>query len=73
MTYINGLKVSCGSLRAGPDIDMKRASVLSPTGARVSAARLRYNRPDDTVDVTEMDPLDAVPLFGRFKEGTAEP
>ncbi|MET7550820.1 hypothetical protein ABZS94_34615 [Streptomyces sp. NPDC005500] len=30
------------------------------------------NRPDDTVDATETDPLDAVPLFERFKEDPAE-
>ncbi|MFI1419922.1 hypothetical protein ACH4VX_18380 [Streptomyces sp. NPDC020731] len=27
-----------------------------------------YDRPDDTVDVMEKDPMDAVPLFDRFKE-----
>ncbi|QUW84409.1 hypothetical protein SMIR_39130 [Streptomyces mirabilis] len=28
----------------------------------------RYNRPADTVDATETNPLDAVPLLRRFKE-----
>jgi hypothetical protein len=29
-----------------------------------------YNRPDDTVGAAETDPLDAVPIFGRFKESS---
>ncbi|WP_406516186.1 hypothetical protein OH809_41145 [Streptomyces sp. NBC_00873] len=78
VTYINGLKVTGHSLRAGPNTDMKRAKVpladrreAGDWGEKSPLPDSRYNRPDDTVDATETDPLDAVPLFGRFQEETA--
>ncbi|MFI2428439.1 tyrosine-type recombinase/integrase [Streptomyces sp. NPDC018955] len=73
--YINGLKVTSHSLRAGPNTDMKRAKVplsdrneAGDWGARSTLSDTEYDRPDDTVDVEEKDPLDAVPLFGRFEK-----
>ncbi|MEU0835997.1 hypothetical protein [Streptomyces sp. NPDC005969] len=47
--------------------------VVQPGKGKSPLPDSRYNRPDDTVDATETDPLDAVPLFGKFKEDTAEP
>ncbi|MFV5997640.1 tyrosine-type recombinase/integrase [Streptomyces sp. NPDC056231] len=80
VTYINGLKVTSHSLRAGPNTDMKRAKVpladrreAGDWGEKSPLPDSRYNRPDDTVDATETDPLDAVPLFGQFKEDPASP
>ncbi|OAH10869.1 phage integrase family protein [Streptomyces jeddahensis] len=78
--YINGLKVTSHSLRAGPNTDMKRAKVslsernaAGDWGERSTLADTDYDRPDDTVDVTDKDPLDAVPLFGRFDDDPGEP
>ncbi|MER5688407.1 hypothetical protein [Streptomyces sp. NPDC002205] len=71
--YINGLKVTSHSLRAGPNIDMKRAKVplsdrrqAGDWGKKSPLPDSRYNRPGVTADATETDPLDAVPLFGKF-------
>ncbi|MEU4213687.1 hypothetical protein AB0F13_27545 [Streptomyces sp. NPDC026206] len=71
--YINGLKVTSHSLRAGPNTDMKRALVplsdrneAGDWGANSRLADSTYDRPDDTA--AEKDPLDAVPLYGRFEK-----
>ncbi|MGW0576476.1 tyrosine-type recombinase/integrase [Streptomyces sp. NPDC002920] len=77
--YINGLKVTSHSLRAGPNTDLKRAKVslsdrneAGDWGARSTLADTHYDRPDDTTGLDEKDPLDAVPLFGRFAEQVEE-
>jgi hypothetical protein len=78
--YINGLKVTSHSLRAGSNTAMKRAKVslserneAGDWGERSTLADTNYDRPDDTVDVTDKGPLDAVPLFGRFEDDPGEP
>ncbi|MFC4506555.1 MULTISPECIES: hypothetical protein [Streptomyces] len=77
--YINGLKVTSHSLRAGPNTDLKRAKVslsdrneAGDWGARSTLADTHNDRPDDTTGLDEKDPLDAVPLFGRFAEQVEE-
>ncbi|MFF0133211.1 hypothetical protein ACFYTG_47365 [Streptomyces mirabilis] len=73
--YVNGLKVTSCSLRAGSNTDTKCAKVpltepreVGDWGEKSVLPDSRYNQPGDTVDATETDPLDTVPLFGRFKE-----
>ncbi|WP_234021902.1 tyrosine-type recombinase/integrase [Streptomyces sp. Amel2xE9] len=74
VAIINGLKVTSHSLRAGPLTDLTEAQV--PRSERNEAGDWApdstladdvYNRPDGTIDISKHDPLDAVPLFGRFK------
>ncbi|MFJ8301268.1 hypothetical protein ACIQ9R_35955 [Streptomyces sp. NPDC094447] len=71
LAYIDGLKVTSHSLRAGPNTDMVEAQV--PLEERNQAGDWSpdstladdvYNRPDGSVDITKHDPLDAVPLYG---------
>ncbi|MGW3642371.1 hypothetical protein [Streptomyces sp. NPDC005166] len=80
VTYINGLKVTSHSLRSGPNTDMKRAKVpladrreAGDWGREFSAARLPLQPAGRHRGHHETDPLDAVPLFGKFKEDSAEP
>lgn len=75
--YVNGLKVTSRSLRAGSNTDTKCAKVpltepreVGDWGEKSVLPDSRYNQPGDTVDATETDPLDTVPLFGRFKESS---
>ncbi|MEW1657925.1 hypothetical protein [Streptomyces sp. NPDC093707] len=72
VSIINGLKVTSHSLRAGPNTDL--AEALVPLAERNTAgdwspestlADDTYNRPDGSIDISKMDPFDAVPLFGR--------
>ncbi|WP_329167184.1 hypothetical protein OHB49_43900 (plasmid) [Streptomyces sp. NBC_01717] len=74
VTYINGLKLTSHSLRAGPNSDMTRTKVplagrreAGDWGEKSPLPDSRHNQPDDPVEATETDPLDAVPLFGKFK------
>lgn len=75
--YINGLKVTSHSLWAGPNTEARQGLAdrreAGDWGEKSPLPDSRYNRPDDTVDATETDPLDAVQLFGKFKEDSAEP
>ncbi|MEU5090412.1 tyrosine-type recombinase/integrase [Streptomyces sp. NPDC021356] len=78
VALINGLKVTSHSLRAGPNTDM--AEALVPLAERNTAGDWSadstladdvYNRPDGTIDTSKNDPLDAVPLWGRFEDQAA--
>jgi hypothetical protein len=60
---------------AGANTDM--AEALVPLAERNQAGDWKpdstladdvYNRPDGTIDLSKNDPLDAVPLFGRFTD-----
>ncbi|MEU4038723.1 hypothetical protein [Streptomyces collinus] len=77
VALINGLKVTSHSLRAGPNTDM--AEALVPLSERNTAGDWApdstladdvYNRPDGSIGISKNDPLDAVPLWGKF-EGQA--
>ncbi|MEU2587293.1 hypothetical protein ABZ612_31125 [Streptomyces avermitilis] len=77
--YVNSLKVTSHPLQAGPSTDTK--PIKAPIADRREAGDWgeksplpgsRYNRIDDTVDPTETDSLDAVPLVGRCKENVGE-
>ncbi|MGJ3558655.1 hypothetical protein ACR6C2_05370 [Streptomyces sp. INA 01156] len=68
VSLINGLKVTSHSLRAGPNTDL--AEALVPLSERNKAGDWApdstladdvYNRPDGTIDISDNDPLDAVP------------
>ncbi|WP_411092818.1 hypothetical protein [Streptomyces sp. 049-1] len=75
VALINGLKVTSHSLRAGPNTDMAKA--LVPLADRNTVgdwtpdstlAEDVYNWPDGTIDTSKNDPLDAVPLWGRYDD-----
>ncbi|WP_326594209.1 hypothetical protein [Streptomyces sp. NBC_01294] len=73
VSFINGLKVTSHSLRAGPNTDMDEAKVpldeRNTAGDSSSGSTLSdndYNRPDGSIDTSKHDPLDAVPLYGQF-------
>lgn len=76
VSFINGLKVTSHSLRAGPNTDMAEAAV--PLAERNQAGDWTpnstladdvYNRPDGTIDTSKHDPLDAVPVI-QTEDGT---